>query len=258
MADPLAVPLSRLFVVCGRAVEVRRGGGRGGRPRGGPPGVRSQPSPRPCPQEETLRGAFDEYGAVQHVKLIKDKGGEAGRRRLGAHGGGAAPWWRAAGCRARQGAGVWPASPIRRGSAPCEAALPAGRPDLGLHPPGRRPGGAVGAATRPNGTAFHPPSRLRQVRQGLVGGARDGDAQRRGAERRPRPQAQGPAGGGAHAAVSAAARACVWEGPLRSRRRAGPRGQNGGRQIGRARSGARARVRGGRRRPRVRARAREG
>ncbi|KAI8471490.1 MAG: hypothetical protein J3K34DRAFT_233575 [Monoraphidium minutum] len=45
MADPLAVPLSRLFIVCGRAVE-----------------------------EETLRVAFSDYGSVQHIKVIKDKG----------------------------------------------------------------------------------------------------------------------------------------------------------------------------------------
>lgn len=30
----------------------------------------------PPGQEETLRGAFSEYGNVQHVKVIKDKGGE--------------------------------------------------------------------------------------------------------------------------------------------------------------------------------------
>jgi hypothetical protein len=34
----------------------------------------------PAPQEDTLRGAFAEYGDVQHVKVVKDKGGEAPRR----------------------------------------------------------------------------------------------------------------------------------------------------------------------------------
>lgn len=29
-----------------------------------------------CAQEDTLRVAFEQYGTVQHVKLIKDKGGE--------------------------------------------------------------------------------------------------------------------------------------------------------------------------------------
>ena len=32
------------------------------------------PAP-PSPQEDTLRAAFEEYGEVQHVKLVKDKGG---------------------------------------------------------------------------------------------------------------------------------------------------------------------------------------
>jgi hypothetical protein len=38
------------------------------------------PAPRPTPtpaQEDTLRVAFSEYGTVQHVKVIKDKGGES-------------------------------------------------------------------------------------------------------------------------------------------------------------------------------------
>jgi hypothetical protein len=38
--------------------------------------TRSDPFNLPPAQEETLRAAFAEYGNVQHVKVIKDKGGE--------------------------------------------------------------------------------------------------------------------------------------------------------------------------------------
>ena len=80
MADPLAVPLSRLFIVCGRAVEVRCGGGGLLLPCCLVPRVRSLATPPPCSQEEDLRAAFAEYGNVQHVKAIKDKGGACLRR----------------------------------------------------------------------------------------------------------------------------------------------------------------------------------
>ena len=79
MADPLAVPLSRLFVVCGKVVEVRRGGvrGQGSAARRGNrrARLRSHATRRPRPQEDALRVAFEEYGQVQHVKVVKDKGG---------------------------------------------------------------------------------------------------------------------------------------------------------------------------------------
>jgi hypothetical protein len=80
MADPLAVPLSRLFIVCGRAVEVSRAGAGSLEGGAGVGPVRSLALPAAGSQEETLRGAFAEYGDVQHVKVIKDKGGEPPRR----------------------------------------------------------------------------------------------------------------------------------------------------------------------------------
>ena len=82
-------PGSRLFIVCGRAVEVSldaplccAAGPRDskGRARNEPP--LSTPSPHPPPrlQEELLRAAFRAYGVVQHVRVIRDKGGGSWRR----------------------------------------------------------------------------------------------------------------------------------------------------------------------------------
>lgn len=67
---------SRLFIVCGKAVEVRAAGTRradrateqvidSSHARGGFGAV----------QEEELKAAFVPYGAVQNVKVIRDKGG---------------------------------------------------------------------------------------------------------------------------------------------------------------------------------------
>lgn len=71
-------PGSRLFVVCGRAVEVRARCLQTGEP----PWALLRPVP-PCTQEDVLRAAFVPHGNLQNVKLLKEKGGERGAAAVG-------------------------------------------------------------------------------------------------------------------------------------------------------------------------------